>query len=141
MGHVVLITGSREASPEMLAKAVEVVRWCQREGYTILVGDAPGIDLQVRRACQQLGYASIIVFGAYGKIRFNAVKVGRFVPLQGDYLSRDRVMAQQCSLCVCLWNGRSHGAKYTAEHVQSLGKRVIWRVFPAPSSPAQRDTI
>ena len=131
MGQFVLITGSREASAEMLAKVVEVVAWCQREGHTILVGDAPGIDLQVRRACQHLRYASVIVFGAYRKIRFTQVKVGRFVPLQGDYLHRDRIMAQQCSLCVCVWNGRSHGAKYTADAVQSLGKRVIWRVFPA----------
>ena len=139
MGHVVLITGSREASPEMLAKVVEVVMWCQREGHTILVGDAPGVDLQVRQACKNLGYASVIVFGAYRKIRFNHVQVGRFVPLQGDYLQRDRVMAQQCSLCVCIWNGRSVGAKYTADYALSLGRRVIWRVFPS-AQPA-RQTI
>jgi len=45
----VLITGSREASPQMLAKAVEVVVWCQQHGYTVLVGDAPGVDRAVRQ--------------------------------------------------------------------------------------------
>ena len=125
----VLISGSREASPAMLAKAVEVVVWCQRAGHTILVGDAPGVDLQVRQACKNLGYEAVIVFGAYSKIRFNHLKVGRFVPLQGDYLQRDRVMAQQCSLCVAIWNGCSAGTRYTGQYVETLGKRTIWRVF------------
>jgi hypothetical protein len=40
----VLITGSREASPAMQAKVEEVVLWVKRQGYALLVGDAPGVD-------------------------------------------------------------------------------------------------
>jgi len=44
----VLITGSREASPAMLAKVEDVVLWVKRQGHTLLVGDAPGVDAHVR---------------------------------------------------------------------------------------------
>jgi hypothetical protein len=50
----VLITGSREASPAMLAKVEEVVLWGKRQGYALLVGDAPGVDAHVRLCAEAL---------------------------------------------------------------------------------------
>jgi hypothetical protein len=43
MRRKVLITGSRQATPAMLAKVEEVVLWVKRQGYVLLVGDAPGV--------------------------------------------------------------------------------------------------
>ena len=48
MRMTVLITGSRQATPAMLAKVEEVVRWVKRQGYALLVGDAAGIDAHAR---------------------------------------------------------------------------------------------
>jgi hypothetical protein len=33
----VLITGSRQATPVMLAKALEVVQWCQARGHAVII--------------------------------------------------------------------------------------------------------
>src|SRR4051794_2466359 len=57
----VLITGSREATAEMRQKAREVVDWCITEGHTIVVGEALGIDHEVRKACWQQSYELILV--------------------------------------------------------------------------------
>jgi len=39
-----MIAGSREAGPKMLAFARELVRWASEQGWVIVVGDAPGVD-------------------------------------------------------------------------------------------------
>ena len=50
----VLITGSRDASPEMLAYARRAVQRTHRLDWTVLVGDNPkGIDLAVVRECRR----------------------------------------------------------------------------------------
>jgi hypothetical protein len=64
----VLITGSREASSAMLAKVEEVVLWVKRQGYTLLVGDAPGVDAHVRVCAEALSVPTT-VYGAYGRLR------------------------------------------------------------------------
>ena len=64
----VLITGSREASPAMLAKVEEVILWVKRQGYTLLVGDAPGVDAHVRVCAEALSVPTT-VYGAYGRLR------------------------------------------------------------------------
>jgi hypothetical protein len=127
----VLITGSRQASPAMLAKAREVVAWCQAEGYVALVGEAPGIDHTVRVECSRRR-VPVTVFGAYDRIRepeLGATWEAR-VLLSGSYPARDRVMARHCDWCVAIWNGKSSGTKLTYEAVEALGKRVWRRVFP-----------
>ncbi len=126
----VLVTGSREASPAMLKKAEQVVLWCFDQGHEVLVGDAPGIDEAVRRACVE-HVVAVTVFGAYGRVR--QLEIGRFtgrrVLTEGTYPERDVVMAQQCEVCVAIWNGTSRGTKITMDAAARFGKRVITRVF------------
>ena len=136
----VLITGSRDASPQMLAKAVEVVVWCQQHGYTVLVGDAPGVDRAVRQACAR-PQVTCLVYGAYDRVRDPTAGGSLMHRAFRSYPARDRCMARQCDLCVAIWNGRSHGTQYTADSVRSLSKRVIWRVWPAVSSSILPHTI
>jgi hypothetical protein len=129
MTQVVLVTGSRAASPAIVAKAVEVERWCQADGHRVVVGDAPGVDAAVRLACAELG-VPVRVYGAYGKVRQAGLNPDGEVALEGDYRARDRYMARQCSLCVAVWDGVSRGTRDTATYAQRLGTRVLWRVFP-----------
>jgi predicted Rossmann-fold nucleotide-binding protein len=130
----VLITGSRDASPAMLAKAQQVAQWYAREGHTVLVGDAPGVDRAVRRACAR-EHVTCYVFGAYG--RFRDIDVGSQVVNADfpEYLARDRYLATRCDLCIAIWNGRSRGTKYTFEYARRLGKRVIVRAFSKAVRP------
>ena len=126
----VLITGSREATPEMRRKAREVVAWCKEQGHEVIVGDAPGIDRVVRLTCLRL-QVPVTVFGAYDTIRDPELGATweRRVLTRGTYPARDRAMARQCSLCVGIWNGVSRGTKITMDAAETLGKRVITRIF------------
>jgi hypothetical protein len=56
----VLITGSRQATPAMLAKVEEVVLWVKRQGPVLLVGDAPGVDAHVRLCAEALSVRTTV---------------------------------------------------------------------------------
>jgi hypothetical protein len=56
----VLITGSRQATPAMLAKVEEVVLWVKRQGSVLLVGDAPGVDAHVRLCAEALSVRTTV---------------------------------------------------------------------------------
>jgi hypothetical protein len=126
----VLITGSREASSAMLAKVGEVVLWVKRQGYELLVGDAPGVDAHVRVCADALSVPST-VYGAYGRLRGRRRSHEQVVVISEDFRARDRFMAQRCDICVAVWNGVSRGTRFTFQQAQRLGKRVIVRRFAA----------
>ena len=130
MGHIILITGSREATSVMLDAAQWVVWWAKAKGHHIVVGDASGIDAEVRVACRDAELQPH-VWGAYGKIRqpyLNPEGERRHV-IRGNYLARDRAMVERCEWCIGLWNGTSRGTRYTLDYAESLGRKVIRRVF------------
>src|SRR5579859_5254845 len=52
--YSLLICGSRIATPQMLELARRVVQRASELGWTILVGDAAGIDAEVICACESL---------------------------------------------------------------------------------------
>lgn len=126
-----LITASRQTTPSMRAKLDEVVDWMASRGNTIIVGDAPGGDEQVRRACERFGL-SPYVYGAKSLIRqpeINSTREQR-VALPGGYLARDRVMAQRCDRGLAVMLAPStRGTWYTGTFVESLGKRMRWAVW------------
>jgi predicted Rossmann fold nucleotide-binding protein DprA/Smf involved in DNA uptake len=124
----VLITGSREASSAMLAKVEDVVLWVKRQGYALLVGDAPGVDAHARVCADALGVPTT-VFGAYGRLRGRRRAHEAVIVIPEDFRVRDRLVAQRCDLCVAVWNGRSRGTKDTFAYARRLGKRVLVRSF------------
>ena len=130
MRRKVLMTGSRQATPAMLAKVEDVVLWVKRQGYALLVGDAPGVDAHARVCADALGVPTT-VFGAYGRLRGRRRAHEAVMLIPEDYRVRDRLMAQRCDLCVAVWNGRSRGTKATVEYARRLGKRVLVRAFDA----------
>lgn len=135
MDRLCLFTGSRDATAVMKAKAVEGVYWAFEQRYTILVGDAPGIDETVRLCCEML-YLCPEVWGAHGEIRQPAINPDgeQRHTIPGGYLARDWVMADRCVIGVAVWNGLHHersGTVYTGRQVEAMGKRVHWYVGPA----------
>jgi hypothetical protein len=85
----VLITGSREASPAMLAKVEEVVLWVKRQGYALLVGDAPGVDAHVRVCAEALSVPTT-VYGAFGSCTSTLRIIPHSPGFSGDVLSLSR---------------------------------------------------
>lgn len=122
-----LITGSRDASPAMLNYARRCVQRAKQRGWSVIVGDAHGVDAAVMDECHRLGVPHVIV-GGYDKIRRKTPSGSTFAH-PGDYLARDRYMSQRCDICVAVHNGVSRGTAYTAQYAQTLGKVVHWKVF------------
>lgn len=116
-----MIAGSREAGPKMLAFARELVRWASEQGWEIVVGDAPGVDEAVVRACDEFGvYATVAGLGA--KPRNGGAQSGGYTRVQGDYTRRDRQLCAWANEGYYLWNGRSRGTPDACRQVKSLGK-------------------
>jgi hypothetical protein len=119
----VLITGSRDASFDMLVKAVEVVIALGKKGDAVIVGDAEGIDEQVIRACES-NKVPVYVFGAYNRMRHQTRWIAHNLMTPGSYIERDKLMATFCTGCIGIWNGRSRGCKATMDFARALGKPV-----------------
>jgi hypothetical protein len=128
MRRKVLMTGSRQATPAMREKVEDVVLWVKRQGYALLVGDAPGVDAHVRVCAEALSVPTT-VYGAYGKLRGRRRGDEQVVVVPEEYMVHDRLMAQRCDLCVAVWNGRSRSTKATFESARRLGTRVLVRAF------------
>jgi predicted Rossmann-fold nucleotide-binding protein len=117
-----LITGSRTASVGMLSYARKVVARAKELGWTVLVGDAPGIDAAVIEECDLLE-VPVLVYGANGKMR-HQTKTGTNVACLGSYTDRDRIMVEACDICMAIWNGSSRGTVTNYEAAKALGKEV-----------------
>ena len=114
-----LICGSRKATPAMLDFSRKLVYRAQANDWSIIVGDADGVDRAVINACLEF-HVPHIVCGAYGKIR-NSSPLAEVVKLRGDYLARDRYMAERCDRIYAVWNGISTGTMYTYRHALKCG--------------------
>lgn len=127
MTTTLLITGSRSASPVMLDYARRCVQRAKERGYTVIVGDAHGVDAAVMDECHRLDVPHVIV-GGFHKVRRRTAS-GRTYAHGGTFLDRDRYMVEACDICIAVHNGISRGTAYTASYAQTLGKEVHWKVF------------
>jgi hypothetical protein len=102
-----MITGSRRATPAMLATARKAVQRAKALGYAILVGDAPGVDAAVVAECNRLGltYACVCVAG---KGRNREARLVVNAPVR-SYTQRDRWMVARADRVLAIHNGRSPG--------------------------------
>ena len=121
-----LITGSRYISSAGIAYARAAVQRAKDLGWTIVVGDAGGVDQAVMNECHRLGVKHE-VWGAYGKYRRTTPSARRNV-IAGDYLERDRAMVERADKCLAIWNGSSSGTKYTYDQAVAAGKEAWLRV-------------
>lgn len=83
-------------------------------GYTILIGDANGIDKAVQQYCTEKKYDNVKVFASNGKARNNiglwdVVKVEIDSSTKGFdfYAAKDLAMAKEADYGFMIWNGKS----------------------------------
>lgn len=137
----VLIAGSRDASPEMLAYACRAVQRAHRLDWVILVGDSPkGVDLAVVRECRRLK-ARAIVAGTGNVPRNGGCRRGQYVKVArelyrsagGDlldgYAVRDRWLVDMCQHSLFIWNGYSPGTLAGYEYAVQRGKDAHLKNF------------
>lgn len=125
-----LVTGSRDATKDMLEMASVLVAGCIAGNHMILVGDADGIDNRVIAYCNEKKYERIMVFGWGGLVR-RRTRYGSNIIVVGDPLERNRVMAKLCDDCTAIWNGispsatRLSGTRRTFEYVYTVMHKPI----------------
>lgn len=86
------------------------------KNYTVLVGDASGVDTAVQKYFSQLHYTNVVVFASNGKARNNlgswqVETIGVPENIRGFdfYAAKDKAMADNADYGFMLWNGESKG--------------------------------
>lgn len=127
---IVLISGSREASAELLeCVRINVLRvWWNKD--ELIVGDAMGVDAKVVEVAQYLK-TPYMAYGIQREARNGARHYtnirARLDKTYAAYTStmyrrRDEFMVRQADIVLCFWNERSLGTKYVYEYACNLGK-------------------
>lgn len=100
--------------------------------FTVLVGDAAGIDKQIQSYCDALSYENVKVFAANGKARNNIgkwtvqnVTVPPNVKGFDFYATKDLEMAKQANYGFMIWNGKSRGTYNNILNLIKLEKKVL----------------
>jgi hypothetical protein len=117
-----LITGSRDASKKMLEYAYKLICIAEQKGWSVIVGDANGIDAYVIAQCD-IKSIPVEVHGAYNILRHSSIQRNN-ITHPCTYPVRDQLMAELCDVCVGIWNGTSRGTKMTVDFARKLGKKT-----------------
>jgi len=131
-GTKVFIAGSRRLS--RLNKEVERrIDNIVDKGFTVIVGDANGVDKAVQRHLNSRHYASVVVFCMEGGCRNNiggwpTRTIGAATPGLRDfayYSTKDRAMAEEADYGLMLWDGRSRGTLTNIVNLVRKRKPVV----------------
>lgn len=102
-----LIAGSRSIVDCDLAKYIP-------NGVELIIsGGARGIDTLAEQYADEMGIEKIIIRPQYEKY-------GRSAPIK-----RNEEMVDLCDVLLAVWDGESHGTKYTLNYARKKGKKII----------------
>jgi hypothetical protein len=127
----VFIAGPRAISnlnSEVLKRIDNIIN----NGFTILIGDASGIDKAVQNYCTEKQYSNVQVFASNGKARNNigqweVVKIEIENNIKGFdfYAAKDLAMAKEADYGFMIWNGKSKGTLNNIINLTLLDKKVL----------------
>ena len=133
----VFIGGSRRVSQ----LNVDVRRRIDRiieQGFPVFVGDANGADKAVQKYLQSRGYEAVEVFCSGGECRNNVgnwpVRAVGAPQARRDfayYAAKDERMAQEASIGLMIWDGKSVGTLANAARLLRQDKKVVVYATPA----------
>lgn len=133
----VFIGGSRRVSRLNADVRRRIDRIIER-GFAVLVGDANGTDKAVQKYLQSRGYEAVEVFCSGGECRNNLGKwpVRAVAPPQARrdfsyYAAKDEQMAQEASVGLMIWDGKSVGTLANAARLLRQDKKVVVYATPA----------
>ncbi len=126
----VFISGSIsiKALPSRVIQSIETI---ESKNFTVLVGDAPGVDAQIQERLAQDGYKNVLVYTVlenprnYLSEHFHIVRV----PVESGIKSerkkqeeKDRSMTEAADYGLVLWDGKSRGSYNNIIRCIQLGK-------------------
>jgi hypothetical protein len=133
----VFIGGSRSISrlnPEIRSRLDEIIR----KQLFVIVGDANGADKAVQRYFFAQGYDRVEVFCTEDQCRNNlghwkvtSVPAPRVARRSFEFYSvKDQKMAEEGSVGLMLWDGKSRGTLSNAHRLLEQGKKVVIWIAP-----------
>jgi len=115
--------------------------------YTVLVGDASGIDSAVQKYFCDLGYKNVVVFASDGRARNNIgsweirqIDVPNRVKGFNYYAAKDKAMADDADYGFMIWNGESKGTLNNIINLLNAGKQTVVYLISAKSFYCVDDT-
>ena len=133
----VFIGGSRRVS-RLNADVRRRIDRILEQGFPVLVGDANGADKAVQKYLQGRGYEAVEVFCSGGECRNNLGKwpiravATRQARRDFDYYAaKDEQMAQEASVGLMIWDGKSAGTLANAARLVRQDKKVVVYATPA----------
>src|SRR5690625_1706346 len=127
----VFIAGPR-ALRSLNKKVIERLEKIMAQNFTVLVGDAAGIDKQIQIFYDSKKYNNVKVFASNGKVRNNigkweveAVKVDPDVKGFDFYAMKDLAMAKEADYGFMIWNGKSRGTFNNILNLVKFKKTVL----------------
>ncbi len=108
------------------------------KGFTVIVGDANGVDKAVQRYLNSRRYNNVMVFCMEGGCRNNigdwrTRTITAAAPGRRDfayYSTKDRAMVEEADYGLMLWDGRSRGTLTSIVHLVRQGKPVVVYIAP-----------
>jgi hypothetical protein len=136
-GTKVFIAGSRRLS-QLNSDVKRRIDNIVDKGFTVIVGDANGVDKAVQRYLNGRNYTHVEVFCMKGDCRNNVGGWPTRAITAADtgrrdfayYSTKDRAMAEEADYGLMLWDGRSRGTLTNIVHLVREGKPVV--VYLAP---------
>lgn len=105
--------------------------------FTILVGDANGVDKAVQKHCADKHYGNVTVFCAGNSCRNNLgswetrhVAVDRSTKDYRFYMAKDLHMAREADYGFMIWDGQSSGTLSNILELLEMGKKVLVYIGP-----------
>jgi hypothetical protein len=127
----VFIAGSRALS-KLNAQVKERLGNIVKQNFTVLVGDANGVDKAVQRYLAERSYQHVVVYcmdlcrNNIGNWPTHAEKMGQGVPHDRHYYGlKDLAMAKDASCGFMIWDGISKGTLTNVVNLLEAGKKVL----------------
>jgi len=105
--------------------------------FTVLVGDASGVDKAIQKYFCEVNYEDIMVYATGGKARNNVgkwgvIKVDVAPNIKGFnyYAAKDLEMAKAADYGFMIWNGKSKGTLNNIINLVDFGKNILVYFIP-----------
>lgn len=107
------------------------------KNYTLLVGDATGVDKLIQEFMHRENYNNLIIYASQGKARnnignweVNKVVVEENVKGFDFYAAKDRKMAVDADYGFMIWNGKSKGTLNNMVNITKAEKEILLYYIP-----------
>ena len=118
---IVMISGSR--SIKDISAGLPSIDRIMQLNFSIIVGDAGGVDKLVKEYLRRSNYLNVKVYFALwdGNAKPRNTTGYETVGVAGSYVNRDIAMCSICDYGLALWDGNSRGTK---ENIDRTGKKT-----------------